>query len=75
MVDTPGIREFGLSGLRRRDLADCYPEIAALRSGCQFEDCTHTREPGCAVRLAIRRGRVSPVRYDSYCKILASLPG
>ena len=75
VVDTPGIREFGLSGLRRRDLADCYPEIAALRSGCQFEDCTHTREPGCAVRLAIRQGRVSPVRYDSYRKILASLPG
>ena len=74
VVDTPGIREFGLSGLRRRDLADCYPEIAGLRSDCQFEDCTHTREPGCAVRLAIRQGRVSPMRYDSYRKILASLP-
>jgi ribosome biogenesis GTPase / thiamine phosphate phosphatase len=74
VVDTPGIREFGLSGLRRRDLADCYPEIARLRSGCQFEDCTHTREPGCAVRLAVRQGRISPMRFDSYRKILASLP-
>lgn len=75
VVDTPGIREFGLSGLRRRDLADCYPEIATLKDGCQFEDCMHTREPGCAVKLATRRGGVSSIRYDSYRKILASLPG
>ena len=75
VVDTPGIREFGLSGLRRGDLASCYPEIASLSSECQFEDCRHTREPGCAVRHAIRQGRVSMMRYDSYRKILASLPG
>jgi ribosome biogenesis GTPase len=75
VVDTPGIREFGLSGLRRRDLAGCYPEIAMLHGDCQFEDCMHMREPDCAVRLAVRRGSVSPMRYDSYRKILASLPG
>ena len=45
VVDTPGIREFGLSGLRRRDLMRYYPEIAALNGGCQFEDCTHHASP------------------------------
>lgn len=75
VVDTPGIREFGLSGLRKRDLAGFYPELAALKGRCQFEDCSHTREPGCAVKLAVREGRLAAMRYDSYRKILADLPG
>ncbi len=74
VVDTPGMREFGLSGLRRHDLAGFYGEIAALKGACRFEDCTHTREPGCAVKSAVRDGRVSAMRYDSYRKILATLP-
>jgi ribosome biogenesis GTPase len=75
VVDTPGIREFGLTGLRKRDLADFYGEIAALKGRCQFEDCSHTREPGCAVKQAVRAGRFAAMRYDSYRKILADLPG
>lgn len=74
VVDTPGIREFGLSGLHKRDLAGFYGEIAALKGRCQFENCSHTREPGCAVKLAVREGRFSALRYDSYRKILADLP-
>lgn len=74
VVDTPGIREFGLSGLRRSDLAGFYAEIAAVQGHCRFEDCTHTREPECAVKLAVRQGRISPMRFDSYRKILADLP-
>jgi ribosome biogenesis GTPase len=74
VVDTPGIREFGLAGLRKRDLAGFYPELAALKGRCQFEDCSHTREPGCAVKLAVREGRLAAMRYDSYRKILADLP-
>jgi ribosome biogenesis GTPase len=74
VVDTPGIREFGLSGLRRSELAGFYPEMASLGQDCRFANCTHTHEPGCAVRDAVGRGGLSPVRYDSYTKILASLP-
>jgi ribosome biogenesis GTPase len=74
VVDTPGIREFGLSGLRKGDLAGFYPELAALKGRCRFEDCSHTREPGCAVKLAVRQGQLPALRYDSYLKILADLP-
>jgi ribosome biogenesis GTPase len=74
VVDTPGIREFGFSGLIQRDLAQFYPEIAALATGCRFTDCTHTREPDCAVRLAEREGRLSRMRFDNYRKILRTLP-
>jgi ribosome biogenesis GTPase len=63
-----------LSGLRRSDLAGFYAEIAAVQDHCRFEDCTHTREPECAVKLAVRQGRISPMRFDSYRKILADLP-
>ena len=73
VVDTPGIREFGLSGLHRRGLVRFYPEIATI-SGCRYADCSHIHEPGCAVRLAVREGRLSAVRYDSYSKIRRSLP-
>jgi ribosome biogenesis GTPase len=74
VVDTPGIREFGLGGLRRPELASFYPEIVAVRDDCQFSDCSHTHEPGCAVRLWARRGRISKDRYRSYIKIHDSLP-
>jgi ribosome biogenesis GTPase len=72
VVDTPGIREFGLSGLRRSELVRFYPEISTI-SGCRYADCSHTHEPGCAVRAALREGRVPAVRYDSYRKIRRSL--
>jgi ribosome biogenesis GTPase len=72
VVDTPGIREFGLSGLRRSELVRFYPEITAI-GGCRYADCSHIHEPGCAVRVALREGRVPAVRYDSYRKIRRSL--
>jgi ribosome biogenesis GTPase len=75
VVDTPGIREFGLSGLQKHDLVQHYPEIAALERGCRFPDCSHSHEPGCAVRLAARRGTLSPVRLRNYRRIRATLPG
>jgi ribosome biogenesis GTPase len=73
VVDTPGIRELGLSGLPREELVRFYPEIAAVR-GCRFSDCSHTHEPGCAVKAAVRQGLVSPTRYHNYRKIYYSLP-
>jgi ribosome biogenesis GTPase len=74
VVDTPGIREFGLSGLRRNDLVRFYPEIAAAESGCRFADCSHTHEPGCAVKAAVQQGQLSRVRYHSYTQIYPTLP-
>jgi ribosome biogenesis GTPase len=74
VVDTPGIREFGLSGLRRRDLASFYREIAAVAGRCRFADCTHLAEPGCAVKASMHQGRIAAARYHNYRKIYESLP-
>jgi ribosome biogenesis GTPase len=74
VIDTPGIREFGLSGLRQAELARFYPEMVAVQGGCRFNDCSHLHEPGCAVQAAVRRGSVSATRYHNYQKIYESLP-
>jgi ribosome biogenesis GTPase len=74
VVDTPGIREFGLSGLRRAELIRFYPKIAAVAVHCRFGDCSHTHEPGCAVKEAVARGVVSATRFHSYKKIHRDLP-
>jgi len=74
VADTPGIREFGLSGLNRAELARFYPDIQATARGCRFADCSHTHEPDCAVTAAVSEGSISHVRYHSYQAILASLP-
>lgn len=73
VVDTPGIREFGVSGMRRGELAQFYPEVAAAAEGCRFRDCTHRQEPGCAVRAAVGAGDVAEVRFDAYRKIWEGL--
>lgn len=74
VVDTPGIREFGLVGLARRDLAQYYPEIVALGIDCRFGDCSHMDEPDCAVRAGVGSGLVSTARYHNYRKIWSELP-
>lgn len=74
VADTPGLREFGLSGLRRAELVRFYPEIAAVARDCRFSDCSHTHEPGCAVKAAVESGLVSATRYHSYKKIYHALP-
>jgi ribosome biogenesis GTPase len=73
VADTPGIREFGLSGLRRSELAQFYPEIATAARHCRFADCAHLSEPGCAIPAAVQQGRVSAMRYQSYCSIYGAL--
>ena len=73
VVDTPGIREFGLSGLFRGDLASFYPEFLAA-GRCQYPDCIHIEEPGCAVKAAVEEERIPFVRYENYIKIYEALP-
>lgn len=74
VADAPGIREFGMSGLRRGELARFYPEISPLAGGCRFGDCTHIHEPDCAVKAALQQGHISAARYQNYQKIYDSLP-
>ena len=74
VVDTPGVREFGLAGLRRHELAGFYPEIASLAPGCRFDDCAHLEEPGCAVTAGREGGVMPPSRYHSYRAIRETLP-
>ena len=74
VVDTPGIREFGLSGLYQRDLAAFMPDLADHAGGCKFNNCLHLDEPDCAVRVAAEAGEVAESRYRNYRVILESLP-
>ena len=73
IIDTPGIREMGLAGLKRADLPKFYPDFLAASRECAFVSCSHTMEPHCGVRRAVRQGRIAAVRWDSYRKILADV--
>lgn len=66
VIDTPGIREFGLAGLEAAELASYYPEIDAYASQCRFADCSHQEEPDCAVRAAVQRGAIAAWRHKNY---------
>ena len=70
VIDTPGIKEFGLLGIEPRDLALQFPEFP-VPNQCRFLDCRHASEPGCAVRAARDAGRVAASRYESYLGFLA----
>lgn len=73
LVDTPGIREFGLANLHRSELANFYPEFASYAARCRFKDCSHIKEPGCAVQDAVSKGLLPLYRYESYVKIFSDL--
>lgn len=75
IIDTPGIREFGLSGVQRQELAQFFPEIAALAPNCRFKNCAHIEEPDCAVQAAQAAGQIAASRYHSYKQIYAALEG
>ncbi|HJR78753.1 MAG TPA: ribosome small subunit-dependent GTPase A [Anaerolineales bacterium] len=74
LVDTPGMREFGLWNIAREDLACLFPEMAGYVGRCKFGlSCSHDREPGCAVRKAVMAGEISPYRYKSYMHLKEEL--
>lgn len=73
IIDTPGIREFGLWQLDARELAAYFDELTAIAPACHFSDCTHSHEPRCAVRAAAEAGEIPAERYATYLRILASL--
>ncbi len=74
-IDSPGIREFGLQSMAPADLAALYPEFRPHLDGCDFRDCLHLSEPGCAVRAAVAAGGINTARYAGYCKLLEELQG
>jgi ribosome biogenesis GTPase len=71
VADTPGMRSLALWDTEPEELDGYFPELAPLVAECQFNDCTHKTEPGCAVRAAVAAGRVHPLRYDSYLRLRA----
>jgi ribosome biogenesis GTPase len=72
IIDTPGIREFGLWDVGEDDLAWFFPEMRPYVGQCRFRlDCHHDEEPGCAIRKAVTEGQISPYRYQSYLKLRA----
>ena len=70
IVDTPGIRGFGLVDLAKEEIALYFPEMLKVSGGCRFTPCTHTHEPGCAVKAAVESGEISTERYVSYLGML-----
>lgn len=73
LIDTPGIRELGLADMGRQELSHYFPEMAKQINDCQFNNCLHLNEPGCAVKKAVGTGSIHPDRYISYCTILDSI--
>lgn len=73
LIDTPGMREFSIADISREELSHYFPEMRALMDNCQFNNCMHINEPGCAVKDAVVKGRIHEERYVSYCTILDSI--
>jgi len=70
IVDTPGIKEFGLYDLEKETLAQRFPEMRRLMPECRFANCTHLHEPGCAVKQAISNGLIARTRYQNYMNMM-----
>ena len=70
VIDTPGIKGFGLIDIDEGELWHYFPEMMRTGRDCRFYNCTHTHEPGCAVTAAVMRGEIAPMRYESYLKML-----
>jgi ribosome biogenesis GTPase len=70
LIDMPGMRELGILSAGE-GLDDSFADIKTLASACRFADCTHTKEPGCAIREAIESGELNAEHYQSYLKLKA----
>ena len=70
VIDTPGIRGFGLVDVSELELSGYFPEMLRVEDNCRFAPCTHTHEPGCAVKEAVENGEISVERYESYLGML-----
>ena len=73
LIDTPGIKEFGMVDFEPWELSHFFPEMRSRLQGCRFATCTHRHEPGCAVKEALENGKISPERYQNYLNIIESI--
>lgn len=73
LIDTPGIREFGLWDLDRETLRDYFPEFAEPAESCRFTNCTHVHEPDCEVKAQVEAGDLNAARYETYARLWADL--
>ena len=73
IIDTPGMREFGIVDISKQELSGYFPEMRALAGLCQFNNCLHMEEPGCVVKEAVQKEKIAMDRYVSYCSILDSI--
>lgn len=73
IIDTPGMREFGLVDISKQELSHYFPEMRSRLNNCQFNNCLHINEPGCAVKQAVVEGEIAEDRYVSYATILDSI--
>jgi ribosome biogenesis GTPase len=70
IIDTPGIKGFGVVDMDREEVGDYFPEIFKLKQDCKFNNCFHIKEPKCAVKLALENDEIAYSRYKSYLQIL-----
>ncbi len=70
IIDTPGIKGFGLVDMNKREIFHFFPEIFKVSAQCQYKNCTHEHEPGCAIKIALEKNLIHPSRYISYLSIL-----
>lgn len=73
IIDTPGMREFGLVDISKQEVSHYFPEMRIRLNDCQFNNCLHVNEPGCAIKEAVANGEISEDRYVSYVNIMESI--
>ena len=73
IIDTPGMREFGLVDISKQEVSHYFPEMRERLNDCQFNNCLHVNEPGCAIKEAVANGEISEERYVSYVNIMESI--
>jgi len=73
IIDTPGVREFGLVDIEKQELSHYFPEMRSVLINCQFNNCMHINEPGCAVKHSVNEGVIHEDRYISYLSILDTM--
>src|SRR5690554_3075882 len=71
IIDTPGVKGFGIVDIEKEELTDFFPEFFKRKSQCKFNNCLHVKEPGCAVKQALETGEIPWSRYRSYLQLLA----
>ena len=66
VIDTPGIKGFGMVDMKKEEISHFFPEIFTLSEQCRFHNCMHLNEPQCAVKRALEENKIAPTRYESY---------